>query len=746
MPLRLKIILYFLAAVLAVGGFFQFVWAPQMERDSDHIFTEFTERHIVSVADGLAPLLQFNRLTSIHETLRTLQADHPDWRAVVLYDESGKKLFPVGAYEPPVGRFVRIFEQPIRLHDEVLGRLSVAVDAEHSFSHMRGDHFRLAAVLGTGFVLIMIAAAVLIDVSVRRPTEKLVEAANRLAAGDFEAPLPIAQHDEIGDLITSFASMRDTIRGDRDALRRARDELETRVQERTAELQATNDALVENRARFSAIFENSPAAISLRDRDGRYQLINQRYSELLGLPMAKILGKTLEQILSPERAASAIAQDRNVLETGEIFHIEKELEDAAGGKRWFVIAKFPVLDPEGGPMGIGTLINDVTEQRGVEDQLRQSHKMEAVGHLTGGVAHEFNNLLTVVLGNLDLLQREVSGTAALDKMAVTAKTAALRGAELTQQLLAYSRKQQLEPRVIGLDDVIPVMAEMLKRTLGETIVIETDTDDALWPVKLDRSGFENALLNLCLNARDAMPRGGTIRIETRNLLLTALQHTADVDLAPGDYVAVSVSDDGEGIAPEHREQVFEPFFTTKEVGAGTGLGLSMVYGFVKQSGGAIDINSEEGVGTTVTLWLPSVDGPVVKPHDDTSPEKPRPGNGETILVVEDDANVRDFVVDYLSALGYRVLDRIDGSSALDILRSAEHVDVLFTDIVMPGAMDGLALFRHAREMRPELKVVFTTGYSDVVMAGNGAEDIDGPVLRKPYNLTDLAETLSFVIN
>ncbi len=375
----------------------------------------------------------------------------------------------------------------------------------------------------------------------------------------------------------------------------------------------------------------------------------------------------------------------------------------------------------------------------LNDRLRQSQRMESLGQLTGGVAHDFNNLLTVVMGNAELL---AEGEADPERrvLAEMMGDAAKRGAELTQSLLAFARKQALNPRPVDVNQMVATMDRMLRRTLGEQVEIELIRADGLWPATVDQAQLENALLNLCLNARDAMGAGGRLTLETANVHLDDEYAARNAEVAAGAYVMLAVSDTGAGIQPEDLERVFEPFFTTKEKGKGTGLGLAMVYGFVKQSGGHITVYSEPGQGTTVKLYLPrAADGSATSDEREHNTELT--GGTETILLVEDDQDVRRYAHAQLQLLGYTVIETSNGASALAAIRERTDIDLLFTDVVMPGGMNGRDLADAVREIRPELPILFTSGYAENAIVHHGRLDKDAQLLNKPYRRNDLAQAI-----
>lgn len=374
-----------------------------------------------------------------------------------------------------------------------------------------------------------------------------------------------------------------------------------------------------------------------------------------------------------------------------------------------------------------------------EEALRQSQKMEAVGQLTGGIAHDFNNLLQIIVGNLDLLQRNLdSRSPRLHRAAANAMTGAKRAASLTQRLLAFSRRQPLDPKPTNINTLVTSLSDLIPRTLGETISVETVLGAGVWRVDVDPNELEAALLNLAVNARDAMPKGGRLTIETTNAHIDEAYSAGHAEVLPGQYVAISVSDTGIGMDEETLAHAFEPFFTTKAVGKGTGLGLSQVYGFVKQTGGHVKIYSEVGQGTTVKVYLPRLMAATETPDADDSPLIPEGSVGETILVLEDDDDVRTYSVETLRDLGYRVVEAHDGPSALRLLARQARVDLLFSDVVLPGGLTGAQVAEQAREMRPDLKVLFTTGYARNAIIHQGRLDKGVHLITKPFNATDLA--------
>ncbi|MCH8135364.1 MAG: response regulator [Proteobacteria bacterium] len=392
------------------------------------------------------------------------------------------------------------------------------------------------------------------------------------------------------------------------------------------------------------------------------------------------------------------------------------------------------------------LEKEIEERELAEAQLRQAQKMEALGQLTGGIAHDFNNLLTIIIGNLEILEERAVGNDEVLEPARAMLDASIRGAQLTKRLLAFSRKQVLEPKNIDVNRLVEDIEPLIRTTLGEDISIKTRLADDLWLTEIDPSQLENSIVNLAVNAGDAMPGGGQLTIETRNISLDEGYVAHEVEVTAGDYVVLSVSDTGMGIPADILSEVFDPFFTTKGVGKGSGLGLSMVYGFVKQSKGHIKAYSEEGHGTVMKIYLPRSTSDQEDTIESTASRIGIPSGNETILVVEDDAAVLRLAVNLLEPLGYRVLTADSGPTALTVLKAGEHIDLLFTDMIMPGGMTGAELASQASKHNPKLKVLFTSGYTDTTVFSNGMLARGNHILNKPYRKEELAKQVRFVLD
>jgi PAS domain S-box-containing protein len=478
--------------------------------------------------------------------------------------------------------------------------------------------------------------------------------------------------------------------------------------------------------------------------DATITSVNPAWTSLLGWQEQDTVGRSFMEFVHPDDLAAVAAETTRLSLGHTTLHFESRYRQKSGGVRTL---SWRAVPHEGKIHAVG---RDVTAEKAsaqalaqAEEQLRQSQKMEAIGKLTGGVAHDFNNLLQVISGNLQLLAGEVSGNERAERRVRNAMEGVARGSKLASQLLAFGRRQPLAPKVVNIGRFIRGMDDLLRRALGEDVELETIVAGGLWNTLIDPANVENALLNLAINARDAMEGRGRLTIEAGNASLDSRYAGAHDDVIPGQYVLLAVTDTGCGIPADVVDQVFEPFFTTKPEGRGTGLGLSMVYGFVKQSGGHIKIYSEEAQGTTIKLYLPrSSQSEDILIDVDTSAIT---GGHETILVAEDDDAVRETVVAMLGELGYRVLKSRDAQSALSIIESGLPIDLLFTDVVMPGVLKSPELARKARERLPHLAVLFTSGYTENAIVHSGRLDEGVQLLSKPYSRETLARKLRQVL-
>ncbi len=521
------------------------------------------------------------------------------------------------------------------------------------------------------------------------------------------------------------------------AMGRANRELREALARRDAAEEARRDAgkLVR------AVFENVPDYLYTFDvaPDGRYLIgdFNPALARLLGGDMTPYRGRDIMEAFPVMGGRFKALYDQAVA-AGKAITVRDTADVPGVGSITWESTLAPVFDAAGRPVRIVGSSRDITERERAEEQARRSQRMEAVGQLTGGVAHDFNNLLQVIRANLEMIERGIKD--ARDKTRLqNAIHAADRAADLTRQLLAFARRQPLEPVVVNPGRLVSNMAELLRRTLGEGVEVETVVAGGLWNTIADPAQIESALLNLAINARDAMPEGGRLTVELANAALDDRYAARDADITPGQYVLLAVSDTGQGMSRETVARVFEPFFTTKAEGKGTGLGLSMVYGFVKQSKGHIQIYSEPGQGTTVKIYLPRTrkaePGPI-------QTEVHAGGRGESILVVEDEEAVREAACAMLAELGYHCRQADGPEAALKILEDGEPVDLLFTDVIMPGAIKTPAFVKRALEIRPTMVVLYTSGYTENAIVHHGRLDEGVSLLSKPYTKADLARKVA----
>ena len=493
-------------------------------------------------------------------------------------------------------------------------------------------------------------------------------------------------------------------------------------------------------------------AIFMLDADGLVTNWNAGAERIKGYSADEILGQHFSIFYSQEDRRAGIPQQSLQIAANDGAYEEEGWRIRKDGSRFFATVVIEPLRSETGELiGFGKITRDITrrvrERQALEEtriRLAQAQRMEAVGQLTTGIAHDFNNLLTTIIGNLDLISRGPSDHAIVTQRLVAVAHAAHRASSLTTRLLAFARRQTLAPQPMDINRLITDMSELVRRTLGENIDVEAVLAGGLWRTFIDPVQLENSLLNLAINARDAMPDGGKLTIESANTYLDEQYAESRSEVTAGQYVLIAVTDSGAGMAPEVMERAFEPFFTTKSEGVGTGLGLSQVYGFVKQSGGHIALYSEVGQGTTIKIYLPRYTG-----SDTPEPRQSRPdvttlANGETVLLVEDDVAVRDFAADALRLLGYRLVTAADAAAALSALETHPQIDVLLTDVALPD-LNGRQLADRITQLRPAVKVLFMTGYARNAIVHHGVLDPEVDLLAKPFTVDSLGRKLRQVI-
>jgi PAS domain S-box-containing protein len=498
------------------------------------------------------------------------------------------------------------------------------------------------------------------------------------------------------------------------------------------------EQLLESNKTFQAVIDASPVAIIGIGPSATILIWNQAAESIFGYSADEAVGHSVaETIIPPDQRTAFQSKFEQVWagKQGVRGQIEPHMRKD-GSLVDVKVTTAPVYAADGTTSTLVVAFEDMTKRKLLEDQLRQSQKMEAIGQLTGGMAHDFNNLLAIIIGNLDLLRAEINGKTDANEILDEALQASLQGAELNQRLLAFARRQPLQPKYVALGELIAGVVKLLSRTLGAQISIEASAKPGLWPLLIDPVQLESALTNLAVNARDAMPNGGKLRIHARNTSVDQELVDAHAAMAVGDFVLVEVSDTGGGMPPEVLTHVFEPFFTTKGKDRGTGLGLSMVFGFVKQSGGFVQVYSEVGVGTTLRLYLPRAANATIEAPSIAA--EASPGGNEKVLAVEDNERLRDLLVKQLNTLGYRVCEAGDAKSAIELLGREPDIDLLLTDIILPGGTNGRQLATEAVALRPGLKVLFTSGFPEEAFGASGALPLGATLLSKPYRRDELA--------
>jgi len=547
----------------------------------------------------------------------------------------------------------------------------------------------------------------------------------------------LPMRDEAGRITRWFGTCTDVqdIVEARDVLARSREDLERLVAERTADR--------------DRMWRLSTDVMLVARYDATIEAVNPAWTTLLGWEERDLLGRAFMDLVHADDVAATLAEVGKLSEGVTTLRFENRYLGKDGGYRWLSWTAVPDEDR------IHAVGRDVTGEKEAaqalaqtEEALRQAQKMEAVGQLTGGIAHDFNNLLTGIVGSLDLMQTRIAQgrTDTIEKYAKAAMSSANRAAALTHRLLAFARRQPLDPKPVNANALVTSLEDLLRRTIGEAIGLEIVTAGGLWPTLCDPHQLESAILNLAINGRDAMPDGGKLTIETCNTHLDRAYAKLHPGVEPGQYICICVTDTGTGMPPDVIARAFDPFFTTKPIGQGTGLGLSMIYGFARQSEGHAKIYSEVGKGTTVKIYLPRHRGVLAEEDAEATglTEAHRAEAGETVLVVEDEPVVRDLIVEVLADLGYRALEAQDGPSGLKALQSGERVDLLVTDVGLPG-MNGRQLADQARESRPHLKVLFITGYAENAMFGNGHLDPGMQMITKPFPVETLAARIREMI-
>lgn len=595
--------------------------------------------------------------------------------------------------------------------------LVVGVDKQGFASGIETLQTTVLSVLALITIIVLPLGIFFIRRNLTHPIHQLMSGVEDLGTGNLSTVIDLKSGDEFGALASAFNKMAQTIKVREQDIKSGRDQLRL-------------------------IADNLPILIVLVDADLRYQFANKTCVDWYKTSLENLVGRSAKDILGD--GYEKIRPHINTAMRGERSTYEQTISYPDGVERTVRGLIVPRFGEENKVIGYIATAEDVTNLTKAEEQLRHAQKMDAVGQLTGGVAHDFNNMLSVVLGNLELILIDDDIDAETKKRLTSAFKAAQRSADLTRKLLDFSRLSAKRTKLVSANESIINLRELVSKSLTVAITIENRLDDNLWLIDVDPSELEDSLLNLSINARDAMVNGGILTFETANVEVNSEDVDQFPQLAPGKYVMITVSDQGEGIPTEVMKRIFEPFFSTKSVGKGTGLGLSMVYGFVHRSGGHITVDSEPDIGTTFRLYLPKAENETsAKDHSQKNSIQALPHGTETILAVDDEEDLLEITTDRLKALGYRVLSAQNGEEALSILINTPDIDLLFSDIIMPGKLDGYQLAKAAADLRPGLKILLASGFSNMGAAVFDEEHellsaLTRDLLNKPYNYTDLA--------
>jgi PAS domain S-box-containing protein len=740
---------------------------------------ELSERVTIlanAIGNNCAAAIDFNDLKAAEEALAALHADDNivsacvysrDGRVFAIYQRDGASPFA-----PPIRRDagqeftsdqLHVF-RPIEQRGVMTGTIFVASDLKDISSRL----MRYIGIVGLVFLGSSLLAFMLSSQLQRLVSDPILHLAQAVQTVTLEKNYSVRatkqSNDELGQLVDGFNEMLVQIQVRDTAVQLARDNLELRVQERTAELARSNVALNELQALYQSLVEHMPAGVFRKDREGRYVFVNSWFCRLKDMKADEILGKTPRElavyeesaaeadkpseILNSQRALAIQGTDNHesIMRTGKPVKLEEVYPQPDGTLQYLQAVKSPVFAADGTIIGTQGIIFDITERKRLEAQLVESQKLETVGKLAGGIAHEFNSILTAIIGQSELLLGDLPAGSPLAISATEISKAAGRAATLTRQLLAYGRKQILRPEILNLNVVLTGMESMLLHLMGRSVDVRIASAVGLKNVKADAGQIEQVIMNIAMNAADAMPNGGKLTLETANVTLDQEYVGRLSELKAGEYVMLAITDTGAGMSEEVKARIFEPFFTTKGVGKGTGLGLATCHGIIKQSGGHIAVYSEPARGATFKIYLPQAGQETnVITQRQVSLDLPR--GTETILLVEDDPALREMAATLLRRLGYTVLAAANGIEALSLKqqRDSGHIDLLFTDVVMPH-MSGKELSERVRALSPHTRILFTSAYTENAIVHQGVLAKDVALLQKPFTPSALAHKVREILD
>lgn len=620
--------------------------------------------------------------------------------------------------------------------DENIGQLTAVIDLEYVYRELKFDALTAFVTSSLGIAMIIVAIFLLFHFQVIRYLLSITEFTSMLELDQLDRTLLLNRKDQ-------YAGPVDEV----DKLVIAINDMRTRLKEGIEEQRLAHEKSRQSEANLRALVETIPDLVWVKDSEGRFIFCNPRFEQLLGAKESEIVGKTDFDFVDAEQAKFFRQRDLEAAKRGGPTRNEERVIFANDGHEELLeTIKTPMYGSHGELVGILGIARDITEQKQTEHALRRSQKMDAIGQLTGGIAHDFNNILGIIIGNLDFLKLQIDDKKkALDRIETLRKSAS-RATDLTRQLLGFSREQPAKVEVTNINLLIKGMDNLISRSVTPQVVVEQSLAGDLWLTKIDSGDFEDAILNLVLNARDAMSGKGQLTLETRNCTLDSSYCRNNPDAKVGDYLQLSVSDNGPGIPYELQDRIFEPFFTTKEQGKGTGLGLAMVYGFAKRSGGSVKVYSEPGIGTTFRLYMPRIDSKTTSSKvADYQQELSLEGN-EVLLVVDDEIDLLELAQESLIGLGYQILVASDAEQAIYMLTEHPEISLMFSDVIMPGGMNGYELAEQAVKQHPDLKVLLTSGYTQKVVVRNGQARFDATLLSKPYTQVELAQRIREILN